>query len=173
MSTDATAVMAPPDNHQPQPAQLVHSPHSEMANESSTTTTNTTTDPDNITMKDDKDRDNESHKPTGLHSPPDSNNAMKLDTSDDSDLSDLEDPAPDVHHLPENPPAIEPQEEEEDIGDVLPDHWSGTVPVFKPNMHQFKDFKKFVCRPHCLLLCALDIDFMRNYFLVKSRVQLT
>ncbi|KAI1410038.1 hypothetical protein F5Y13DRAFT_168860, partial [Hypoxylon sp. FL1857] len=30
-------------------------------------------------------------KPTGLHSPPDSNSAMKLDGSDDSELSDLDD----------------------------------------------------------------------------------
>lgn len=169
MSTDATAVMAPPDNHQPQPQQLVHSPHSEIANEPSTTTattTTTTTEPNNITMKADKDHDNESTKPTGLHSPPDSNNAMKLDTSDDSDLSDLEDPAPDINLPPENPPAIEPQEEEEDIGDVLPDHWSGTVPVFKPNMHQFKDFKKFVCRTHYVLLYLFNLTSMRNSTLV-------
>lgn len=152
MSTDATAGMEPPDNHQPQP-QLVQGPaHDEMANEPPSTTA---IDPNDLTMKDDKDHDTNSHphKPTGLHSPPDSNNAMKLDTSDDSDLSDLEDPAPDVDptHPQENPPAAEPQEVDEDIGDVLPDHWSGNVPVFKPDMHQFKDFKKFVCRTRSLL----------------------
>ncbi len=152
MSTDATAVMAPPDNdnnqqqqQQPQPQpQLVHSPpHNEIADEPSTTTV----DPNDIAMKDSKSHDNDSQKPIGLHSPPDSNNAMKLDTSDDSDLSDLEDPAPDMHSPQANPPFIDAKEEEvEDIGDVVPDHWSGTVPVFKPDMHQFKDFKKFVCR---------------------------
>ncbi|KAI1857986.1 hypothetical protein JX265_011016 [Neoarthrinium moseri] len=114
----------------------------------------------------------QSPKPTtGLHSPPDSNNAMKLDGSDDSELSDLEDPEPLLSDPPCARPADdgsapapdaeaqsvpgaaagaedgvkqEPQEEDEDIGEVLPDHWSGTVPVFKPDMHQFKDFKKFM-----------------------------
>jgi len=33
---------------------------------------------------------------------------------------------------------------EEDIGQILPDHYSGTVPVFMPTMRQFRDFKKFV-----------------------------
>jgi hypothetical protein len=96
---------------------------------------------------------NDSLKPTGLHSPPDSNSAMKLDGSDDSELSDLDDPDPsiDVQYPPTSAPAPEgddvkrEDEEEEDIGEVLPDHWSGTVPVFRPDMRQFKDFKKFVC----------------------------
>lgn len=97
----------------------------------------------------------------GLHSPPDSDK-LKLDGSD-SELSDLEDPEPDpaLDHLeqPSQPvetvhdaasddnPKAEPDaapEPVEDIGEVLPDHWSGTVPVFKPDMRQFKDFKQFV-----------------------------
>ena len=118
-------------------------------------------------------------KPTGLHSPPDSNNAMTLDGSD-SELSDLDEVADKLNgKLPAHPPptaatpvvvpstpfaAVEPEPEpetttadstdtkqnggtdaaDEDIGDVLPDHWSGTVPVFKPEMRQFKDFKRFV-----------------------------
>ncbi|KAI1129881.1 hypothetical protein F5Y10DRAFT_237475 [Nemania abortiva] len=92
-----------------------------------------------------------SPKPIGLHSPPDSNSAMKLDGSD-SELSDVEDPTLDPDHVPflhtESTTTTTtqpiPQEEEEDIGEVTPDHWSGTVPVFKPDMHQFKDFKKFM-----------------------------
>ncbi|KAI0008948.1 hypothetical protein F4779DRAFT_409461 [Xylariaceae sp. FL0662B] len=105
-------------------------------------------------------------QPTGLHSPPDSNSAMKLDGSDDSELSDLEDPSiiDDTLNisLNPNPPSPRPQpqseldnnivekeekeEDEEDIGEVLPDHWSGTVPVFKPDINQFKDFKKFMTK---------------------------
>ncbi|KAI3323976.1 hypothetical protein HD806DRAFT_496114 [Xylariaceae sp. AK1471] len=89
-----------------------------------------------------------SPKPIGLHSPPDSNNAMKLDSSDDSELSDVEDPTLEPDQVPlfyTEPTAQQaPEKEDEDIGEVTPDHWSGTVPVFKPNMHQFKDFKKFM-----------------------------
>lgn len=104
-------------------------------------------------------------KPTGLHSPPDSNSAMKLDGSDDSELSDLDDPSlvdinvnlsppppstlADQDHPQEQPQQDE--EEEEDIGEVEPADWSGTVPIFKPDMHQFKDFKKFV-RPSLVLM---------------------
>jgi hypothetical protein len=87
---------------------------------------------------------------TGLHSPPDSNNAMKLDGSD-SELSDLEDVAEepaaplaataattvDATAEPAPPP-------KKDIGEITPDHWSGTVPVFKPTMEQFEDFTLFV-----------------------------
>lgn len=98
--------------------------------------------------------------PVFLHSPPDSNNATKTDDSD-SELSDLED-EPVLDHAPQLPvepvPQPEPQTEqsdaqpepepkvepEDDIGEVLPDHWSGAVPVFKPNTDQFKDFKRFV-----------------------------
>ena len=111
-------------------------------------------------------------KPTGLHSPPDSNNAMKLDGSDDSELSDLDENDDVLDFLPSMAPvpvagerttkrddapkedttaeaatgeeAAKPEEEEEEIGEILPDHYSGTVPVFKPTMFQFKDFKKFV-----------------------------
>ncbi|KAI0512909.1 hypothetical protein F5B22DRAFT_613703 [Xylaria bambusicola] len=95
----------------------------------------------------------QSPKHIGLHSPPDSNNAMKLDGSDDdSELSDVEDPTLDPDQIPflhaqstpQKTPEDTPQEEEEDIGEVTPDHWSGTVPVFKPDMSQFKDFKKFM-----------------------------
>ncbi|KAI1084542.1 hypothetical protein F5B20DRAFT_522089 [Whalleya microplaca] len=103
--------------------------------------------------------DSSSNKqPTGLHSPPDSNSAMKLDGSDDSELSDLEDPSiiDDTLNIGLNPIPASPQpdsddskvdpEQDEDIGEVLPDHWSGTVPVFKPDMHQFKDFRKFMTK---------------------------
>lgn len=99
----------------------------------------------------------ESPKPIGLHSPPDSNGAMKLNGSDDSDseLSDVEDPTLEPDQLPflqaQSPAAAaaaaaaaEPTPQDEDIGEVTPDHWSGTVPVFKPDMFQFKDFKKFM-----------------------------
>jgi hypothetical protein len=105
---------------------------------------------------------NGSPKPSmGLHSPPDSNNAMKLDDSDDSELSDLEDPEPPsldipplqkatddaaAHDAPLESDTKAEAEEDEDIGEVLPDHWSGTVPVFRPDMRQFQDFKKFVRR---------------------------
>ncbi|KAI1156612.1 hypothetical protein F4825DRAFT_403397 [Nemania diffusa] len=89
-----------------------------------------------------------SPKPIGLHSPPDSNSALKLDGSDDSELSDVEDPTLEPGHIPflhaESATATQPNPEDEDISDVTPDHWSGTVPVFKPDMRQFKDFKKFM-----------------------------
>lgn len=81
--------------------------------------------------------------PVFLHSPPDSNNAHKSDATD-SELSDLDDePMLEDTTLPSFPNA---QDEilEEDIGEVTPDHWSGAVPVFKPSMYQFKDFKRFV-----------------------------
>jgi hypothetical protein len=82
-------------------------------------------------------------KSHGLHSPPDSNNATKLDGSD-SELSDIEDMV--EEQLRAELPKVEPdQEPVDDIGEVLPAEWSGTVPVFKPTMHQFKDFKRFVC----------------------------
>ncbi|WKT38522.1 JmjN domain [Fusarium oxysporum f. sp. vasinfectum] len=38
----------------------------------------------------------------------------------------------------------EDADEDIDIGEVLPDSWSGAVPIFKPTMHQFKDFKRFM-----------------------------
>ena len=108
-------------------------------------------------------------KPTGLHSPPDSNNDndLKLDGSD-SELSDLDDAITADFREEEEREQKEkekeqqeqqqqqgPEEEEDDIGEVLPDHWSGTVPVFRPTMHQFKDFKKFVrlCRQMLTYLC--------------------
>lgn len=68
-------------------------------------------------------------------SPPDSNNAPKSDPAE-SELSDLGDDVPDTD-MPDAAPV-------DDIGEVSPDHWSGSVPVFKPTMHQFKDFKLFV-----------------------------
>ncbi|KAK0386357.1 hypothetical protein NLU13_6194 [Sarocladium strictum] len=93
--------------------------------------------------------------PPFLHSPPDSNNAPKSDASD-SELSDLEDDPtldgtslpclqPPAQGLPAEAPA-ESNEEPEDIGEVLPDHWSGAVPIFKPTMDQFKDFQQFMLK---------------------------
>jgi len=96
-------------------------------------------------------------KPTGLHSPPDSNNAMNLDGSD-SELSDIDEvadklngklhgggaPIPTAETAAEIEPEPKIEEEVEDIGEVLPDHYSGTVPVFRPTMKQFRDFKLFV-----------------------------
>ena len=61
----------------------------------------------------------------GLSSPPDSNNAIKLEGSD-SELSDIEDP------------------EGDDIGEILPDHYEGGVPIFTPTMDQFKSFQRYV-----------------------------
>lgn len=101
--------------------------------------------------------------PSFLHSPPDSNNAPKTDESD-SELSDLDEepilPSDAPLHpameeephtsrdsdqsKPQSEPEPEPEPVEEDIGEVLPDHWSGAVAVFKPTMHQFKDFSRFV-----------------------------
>lgn len=103
----------------------------------------------------------DSSKPAGLHSPPDSNKAMDVDS--DSELSDLDDVANKLDALKDEPtdgPTLEPKDEPEpasqpeveDIGEVLPDHWSGTVPVFKPTMNQFRDFKQFVRR--CILTLA-------------------
>jgi len=93
---------------------------------------------------------------TFLHSPPDSNNTAKSDGSDsESELSDLED-EPILSDPPQpvsssdnvnNDDKKEDADEDIDIGEVLPDSWSGAVPIFKPTMHQFKDFKRFVRRP--------------------------
>ncbi|KAL2155419.1 hypothetical protein VTH82DRAFT_161 [Thermothelomyces myriococcoides] len=101
----------------------------------------------------------DSTKPIAPHSPPDSNNAVDVDGSD-SELSDLDEVAgkldgelqaelkaefeaePRVE--PKAEPGAESQAEDDDIGEILPDHWSGTVPVFKPTMKQFEDFKRFM-----------------------------
>uniref|UniRef100_A0A8H7TRL2 [histone H3]-trimethyl-L-lysine(9) demethylase n=1 Tax=Bionectria ochroleuca TaxID=29856 RepID=A0A8H7TRL2_BIOOC len=95
---------------------------------------------------------------TFLHSPPDSNNTSKSDVSD-SELSELDDELASLDaykpllSVEEPPPSIPPDADnspgkgddvEADIGEVLPDHWSGAVPVFKPTMHQFQDFKRFM-----------------------------
>ena len=111
--------------------------------------------------------DKKQPEPSFLHSPPDSNNAAKSDGSD-SELSDLDEepilddatlfaqgthafqakkneaPGDETAEKQDAPPQPGQQPEEDDIGEVLPDHWSGKVAVFKPTMHQFKDFKKFV-----------------------------
>jgi len=63
-------------------------------------------------------------RPACFSSPPESNNALKLDGSD-SELSDIEEP-------------------EEDIGEVVPDHYDGGVPIFTPTMEQFKSFTPYV-----------------------------
>lgn len=94
--------------------------------------------------------------PAFLHSPPDSNNTAKSDGSD-SELSDLEDEPIFSDPLQPADPGDKTTSDEDkskpsddDIGEVLPDHWSGAVPIFKPTMHQFRDFKRFVCYLHAL-----------------------
>lgn len=96
--------------------------------------------------------------PAFLYSPPDSNDAAKTDATD-SELSDLEDepildgPPPAPAPAPSEPrdnkrgDPDKQREDHDDIGDVLPDHWSGNVPVFRPTMHQFNDFQRFVGCP--------------------------
>ncbi|KAF4450719.1 hypothetical protein F53441_6162 [Fusarium austroafricanum] len=89
--------------------------------------------------------------PAFLHSPPDSNNTAKSDGSD-SELSDLEDEP--ILSDPPRPMSSgdngacdddnNKEKVDDDIGEVLPDHWSGAVPIFKPTMHQFRDFKRFM-----------------------------
>lgn len=63
-------------------------------------------------------------------SPPSANAAPKIEPSD-SELSDLE--------------------EEDDIGEVTPDHEETGVPVFIPSMDQFKNFKLYVGRTLAIL----------------------
>lgn len=151
-----------------------------------------------------------SPKPTGLHSPPDSNN---VDASD-SELSDLDEaiadadspnatpapasttapktanshpnsnnnnnhddsPAPtaDFEQKDKAPEQAPTPGQDEDIGEVLPDHWSGTVPVFKPTMHQFKDFKKFVCHltPHLLSPCLRVATLHSNTRLHRCKLSI-
>ena len=107
--------------------------------------------------RDQAEQKNQKHaSPAFLHSPPDSNNAAKSEPSD-SELSDLDEepvlpdtsqlPSQDKSHKEATETSADPQpaeEPEDDIGEILPDHWSGAVAVFKPTMHQFKDFQKFV-----------------------------
>ncbi|GAB1313443.1 hypothetical protein MFIFM68171_03653 [Madurella fahalii] len=94
---------------------------------------------------------NDSSKSIGLHSPPDSNNAMDVDGSD-SELSDLDEVADKLNGVvrdelkddAKEEPKDQPQPTVDDIGEIEPDHWSGTVPVFRPTMKQFRDFKIFM-----------------------------
>lgn len=60
-----------------------------------------------------------------LYSPPDSTNAPTKIDATDSELSDLD-------------------ENDDDIGEITPDHYDGGVPVFKPTYHQFKNFIVYV-----------------------------
>ncbi|KAK1239464.1 hypothetical protein MKX07_008952 [Trichoderma sp. CBMAI-0711] len=88
--------------------------------------------------------DEPAKQPAFLHSPPDSNDAGKSESSD-SELSDLDDEPP-IEDAPTLPPDLGPQLDD-DIGDVVPDHWSsGNVPVFRPTMDQFRDFRRFMTK---------------------------
>jgi hypothetical protein len=109
-------------------------------------------------------REHNSDKITGLHSPPDSNNAMTADGTD-SELSELEDDvaeqiqletqavrnveSPAAASQPQPPPPQLEEAETDDVGDIEPDHFENTVPVFRPTIKQFQDFQKFV-RCSCL-----------------------
>jgi hypothetical protein len=80
------------------------------------------------------------------YSPPESNNTAKSDGAE-SELSDVAEDAFDADMMDGEPV--------EDIGEIYPDHWSGAVPVFKPTMHQFKDFKRFVRFRYAVWTCSL------------------
>jgi len=65
--------------------------------------------------------------PVGLHSPPDSNSALK-DAGSDSELSDLE-----------------PDSDVPEPLNITPAYYSdGGVPVFQPSMDEFADFQRYV-----------------------------
>ncbi|KKA29352.1 hypothetical protein TD95_001946 [Thielaviopsis punctulata] len=80
----------------------------------------------------------------------------KKPAQDDSDLSSCDADAQGDQtfataetsiQAPETGCEIDPEKqaaEDEDIGEVLPAEWSGKVPIFRPTMQQFKDFKKFM-----------------------------
>ncbi|KFX97465.1 hypothetical protein V490_02773 [Pseudogymnoascus sp. VKM F-3557] len=118
----------------------------------------------------------EAHKTTaGLFSPPDSKKRMVFEDSD-SELSELDEEGyalpklvntvvdavvggeekkeevvgekEDTGEKKEEEAAEEKEPEVEDIGEVVPDHYAddGRVPVFKPTMHQFKDFQVYMDR---------------------------
>ena len=121
-------------------------------------------------------KNQDQQQPQFLHSPPDSNNTVKSDATD-SELSDLDDVAfssdairpqsskedegPASQQADVSPPTAnnvndvpeQDQEQEEDIGEILPDDWSGAVPIFKPTWDQFHNFNRFVCFPILQLLC--------------------
>lgn len=82
---------------------------------------------------------------------PKANNAHESDNDDDDDNVTARADEPEQN----GPEQVPTPRQDEDIGEVVPDHWSGTVPVFKPNMHQFKDFKKFVCHPTPTFCCQV------------------
>jgi hypothetical protein len=112
----------------------------------------------------------------GLFSPPDSKKRMVFEDSD-SELSELDEEGyalpkvvntvvdkvvggeekkeevaeekGDTGEKKEEEAAEEKEPEVEDIGEVVPDHYAddGRVPVFKPTMHQFKDFQVYVRYP--------------------------
>lgn len=73
----------------------------------------------------------------------------------------IEDGGNSAQDVPEQVPT---PAEDEDIGEILPDEWSGAVPIFRPTMDQFKDFKKFV-RPYHerpgILFCTLTSNLDR------------
>ncbi|KAF3921429.1 hypothetical protein ABW21_db0203244 [Orbilia brochopaga] len=65
-----------------------------------------------------------------------------------SDHQVPEAPIPTETIVPPPDAAMQVEEEDEDIGEILPDHYydNGKVPVFKPTMAQFQSFKKFVAK---------------------------
>ena len=136
-------------------------------------------------------RNPQSHKSPvqGLHSPPESNGAPKVDGSD-SELSELDDDVASIsgqrsgadaypkiaaaansaaEHTNERTEETSEQDEDKDISEILPAEWAGTVPVFRPSMKQFKDFKLFVCAANgSIMLCMPGMLTLADLFRWKK-----
>ncbi|KAK6528733.1 hypothetical protein TWF694_003973 [Orbilia ellipsospora] len=73
---------------------------------------------------------------------------LVMDTSDVQQEQPVQEPemAPQSTEQPSDSTNVAAEEEDEDIGDIYPDHYwdNGKIPVFKPTMQQFKSFKKFI-----------------------------
>lgn len=75
--------------------------------------------------------------------------AVGEELKESGEAGDKKEAGEDVDEKKPDEDAGEKEPEVDDIGEVVPDHYAdeGRVPVFKPTMHQFKDFQVYVRFP--------------------------